>query len=228
MEGIPTAPLSVISAVASVVHPHGAEWLHDFVWSLFSDEPALFGDVLRRRAVLIAGDFVACVIRATLPTQTRKPSLFFRVFVIFHEYQALLSDLCGSHGYRVQGSGQCPGSELRLRRGDVFLDVFHVLVDLESGSLSQKDDKSEKEAIAFVHAVYRLEEASVSGRQAIHLMSDFVAVCLSSGLDPGDIGAGLLPVVGAGNCGHGCSAPADRHPRVLAFAAGLRDLDHRA
>lgn len=215
MDDIPENRLN--SAAGSVVPPDGAEWLRDWVWSLFSDEPAMFGDVLRRRAVLVAGDFVACVVRATLPPGKDKSSLCFRVFVIFHIYQGLLGDLFG-HGYDVQGPGQCPGSELRLRRGDIFLDVFKVSVDPESGFICQKDVKAEKEAIAFVHGVYKLEEAFVSRGQAVHLMSDFATVCLPCGLEPGNIGAGLLPVVGAGDCCTGQS------PRVFPLFQASRVL----
>jgi len=187
-------------ASPAVIQGSGKDWLRSEVWSLLSDRPARVGLLMWSHAVLLSGTIVGPVVRARIVREAW-PQISLRCYVVSHRFQSFSNKLCIEHGYGVQGDVPddiMKVDQVRLCRAGIVLEV--VRVNTESGS--GNTDRG-KQVIAFVSTVYSTEAKLASGDDGIHLMSDFIGVCLPYGLDPEEKASPLLPVVGAVCCkGH--------------------------
>jgi len=197
----------------------GTEWLCQEVFSLFSDQPTCFKALMGTHGVLLSSDIIQFIInRAQIDGE--KPSGFsLRAYVVAHRLQSFVEHLCVQHGYDFREAVSCPERDhVFVTRRGIGLLLIRVTVDLQSAfSLIDLGEqwRLEQEASAFVSVVYQLE-ASVSGRVAVHLMSDWVAVCLPLGLSLVELGSRLLPVArGVCSAEQGLCVFPDRGPAYV-------------
>ena len=174
----------------------GAQWLCEEFYLLLSEKPVLFADVLHRNAVLLSGDLVGHVVRQMIVREQWR-RIFLRVFALSQRFELFVRELCAEHGYVMQGPVSQLGKldQVRLSRGGVVFEVCRVTVSLG-------EPNPEQLAILFVCEVMG-SEASRDGALAIHLMSDWVAVCLPIPDHDAVSESGFLPVSGSGcvDCG---------------------------
>src|SRR5437667_8183011 len=147
----------------------GVEWLLSQFWPLFSNKPDEFCRVVWTHAVLFSGQFIAWIVRQQLDA-SKKPSGFsLRAYVVAHQFQSFVDELCVQHGYAIHKSpARQELGEVCLCRGAVTLVVVQVTVNLQVDPCGPYV-RREMESVAFVRGIYEAE-GSLAGSNAVLLM----------------------------------------------------------